>query len=205
MNSVLQAQNVSFTYAPDVPILNNISLIVKPQDKILITGASGSGKTTLLHIIGKILQPTTGSIIHTGNISFIFQFHNLIGSLTAQENIALAMVIKGANWHDAILESQNLLEKIELKHRATHYPHQLSGGEKQRVAVCRAIITKPSCILCDEPTGSLDEHRSKIVMDTLLHLAVMHSSAIVLISHDTKIYQSFDKQYTLLQQQLIIK
>jgi lipoprotein-releasing system ATP-binding protein len=201
---IINMNNVTFLYDKDENlILDDISLDIYSEDQILITGESGTGKTTLLHILGKILNPTSGSVTHNGTISFIFQQHHLISSLTAQENIAIAKIIKEnvskekVSWENAMQEAYDLLEMIELEHRAKHIPEQLSGGEKQRVAIARALITKPNCILCDEPTGSLDMKRSELVLNSIFNLTKRFHTAIVMISHDPSISHFFQTKYQL--------
>lgn len=203
-NEIIKLENISFQYNPQTIILEHINYTLTSQELVLITGASGSGKTTLLHIMGGILNPTSGRA-KTGKVNFIFQSHHLISSLTAQENIALALVIAQHSWDKAMQEALILLKKVELDHRAHHYPYALSGGEQQRVSIARALITQPDCLLCDEPTGSLDSVRSQIILDLLLSLSKQYNISIALISHDLSLKQFFTKHYHLENKQLILQ
>lgn len=201
----LSAQNISFQYEQNALLLQNIYLEVNKGENILLTGASGSGKTTLLHILGKILQPTNGTIQHFGKCSFIFQANYLLSNCTALENVALALIVHGLEWNKAIQEANNMLEQVEMSHRANALPAELSGGEKQRIAVARAMITKPEIILCDEPTGNLDDARTAIVFRMLKELSRKYNSAILVVSHENKIPMTFDRHYQLNQGKLTEK
>lgn len=218
----LEAKDISFKYPNQSAILSNINLIIKKGEKVLLTGASGSGKTTLLHILGKILEPTQGTITHFGHCSFIFQANYLLSNFTAVENIALALVIKntdnqnkgcenksnenkgceniceGKDWEKALEKAYQIIEDVDMKDRADAVPAQLSGGEKQRIAVARALITNPDIILCDEPTGNLDDVRTGIVFRLLSDLSKKYNSAILVVSHESNIPMSFDVHYKLL-------
>lgn len=210
--NALEAKDISFKYSNQSTILSNINLDIKKGEKVLLTGASGSGKTTLLHILGKILEPTHGTITHFGHCSFIFQANYLLGNYTAVENIALALVIKnkgndntgnentgnGKNWGKALEKAYQILEDVDMKDRADALPAQLSGGEKQRIAVARALITNPDIILCDEPTGNLDDVRTGMVFRLLSDLSKKYNSAILVVSHESNIPMHFDTHYKLL-------
>lgn len=195
---LISLEHLNFAYDKETNVLDDINLTIKAKQKILITGQSGSGKTTLLHLMGKILSPTQGKITGSPSISFIFQSHHLISSLNAQENIAIAKIIKDkCSWEEAMNDAFALLELVELSHRALYIPSQLSGGEKQRVAIARALITKPDLLLCDEPTGSLDEHRASLALHAILNLADKFDVSIIMISHDKNISNLFDHTYKL--------
>lgn len=201
----LEATNISFEYNTQAFILENISLSVKKGEKILLTGASGSGKTTLLHILGRILQPTQGTVNLFGEYSFIFQANHLLSNCTALENVALPLVIKGNTWDKALSAAKTLLEEVDLMHRADAVPAQLSGGEKQRVSIARALSVKPNIIFCDEPTGNLDDIRTNIVFKLLNNLSKKYNTSILVVSHENDIPMHFDKHYHLLQGKLIEK
>jgi len=204
-SSAIETINLSMTYRSgnvDVPAVQNLSLTVKHGEFIAIMGPSGCGKSTLLHLLGGLLQPTTGKILIDGidiskltdsdrtairrkKIGYIFQRFNLFPTLTARGNIELAKKIHGngvlnPNGVSQIFEMLGLGEKINSR------PSELSGGEQQRVAIARAVINRPSIILADEPTGSLDSRNSHIVLQILRELNEKLGQTIVMITHDSE-------------------
>lgn len=200
-----------------VDALRNVSLDVYPGQVVALLGPSGSGKTTLLNVIGCILDPSTGSmeldgerVIENGRwlrsnlrqlrldkIGFIFQFHNLIPFLDATENVALVLQLAGKRPEAAQERAAQLLDYLEVGNRKRSMPAKLSGGEAQRVAIARALANRPRIILADEPTAALDSKRAGIVMDLLRKVAVEQEAAIVAVTHDEKIYDRFDKIFSL--------
>ncbi|MDD2364797.1 MAG: ABC transporter ATP-binding protein [Desulfuromonadaceae bacterium] len=198
-----------------VTALKNASLKVMPGELVAILGPSGSGKSTLLTCIGLINEPTHGALLIDGvvvadegwltgidlkqmrreKLGFIFQAHNLIPFLTAQENVMVAMEINGVTRSCAKKRSSQLLELLNLGHRAAHYPTSLSGGESQRVAIARALANYPKVILADEPTAALDTENGKNVMNLLKKLAVENNSAIMVVTHDQRMVEGFDRIY----------
>ena len=196
-----------------VTALQDATFKVRPGELVAILGPSGSGKTTLLTCIGLINEPTHGRVVidgttvadegwHNGidlkrmrreKLGFIFQAHNLIPFLTAQENVMVALEINGLTRNDAKLRSVELLNALNLGHRVNNYPTALSGGESQRVAIARALANRPRVILADEPTAALDTENGKNVMDLLKKLAVDNHSAIMVVTHDHRMVDGFDR------------
>lgn len=200
-----------------VDALRDVSLDVYPGQVVALLGPSGSGKTTLLNIIGCILDPSSGTmeldgelLIENGNwlkpdlrrlrldkIGFIFQFHNLIPFLNAADNVSLVMQLAGAEPAAAHNRALELLDYLEVGHRKSALPANLSGGEAQRVAIARALANRPRIILADEPTAALDSKRAGIVMDLLRKVALDQDAAIVAVTHDEKIFGRFDRIFLL--------
>lgn len=198
------------------PALLDVSLKVHPGEVIGLLGPSGSGKSTLLNIIGCILEPTSGRMnldgqaIYDGRwlmkdlrhlrlrkIGFIFQFHNLIPFLSAIENVALVLELAGEGVETARGRASELLDYLEVGQRGNAYPGRLSGGEAQRIAIARALANKPKLVLADEPTAALDSHRAGVVMDLLRKVAVEQEAAIIVVTHDNKIFDRLDRIFTL--------
>lgn len=195
-----------------VDALRRVDLTVRAGEVIALLGPSGSGKTTLLNIIGCILAPSVGRMMLDGEtvfdgkwlrgdlrrlrldkIGFIFQAHNLLPFLTAQENVALVLDLAGWPKGDAMLRTGELLDYLEVGHRAAMKPAHLSGGEAQRVAIARALANRPRIILADEPTAALDSQRAQLVMDLLRKLATEQEACILTVTHDEKIFDRFDR------------
>ncbi|MFH1028676.1 MAG: ABC transporter ATP-binding protein [Pseudomonadota bacterium] len=196
-----------------VTALRDADFKVRPGELVAILGPSGSGKTTLLTCIGLINEPTHGRVVIDGTIvaddgwqsgidlkkmrreklGFIFQAHNLIPFLTAQENVMVALEINGLTRAEAGKRAVELLNALNLGHRVNNYPSALSGGESQRVAIARALANRPSVILADEPTAALDTENGKNVMDLLKKLAVENHSAIMVVTHDHRMVENFDR------------
>lgn len=200
-----------------VDALVDVSMNVYPGEVVALLGPSGSGKTTLLNVIGCILDPSQGSmelegelVIEDGEwlrsdlrklrlhkIGFIFQFHNLIPFLDATENVALVLQMAGEDIEFARERADELLDYLEVGNRSKSMPANLSGGEAQRVAIARALANRPRIILADEPTAALDSKRAGIVMDLLRKVAVEQDAAIVAVTHDEKIFDRFDRIFSL--------
>lgn len=196
-----------------VTALRDANFKVRPGELVAILGPSGSGKTTLLTCIGLINEPTHGRVVidgtavadegwHNGvdlkkmrreKLGFIFQAHNLIPFLTAQENVMVALEINGLTRAEAKKRAGELLDALNLGHRLNNYPTALSGGESQRVAIARALANRPRVILADEPTAALDTENGKNVMDLLKKLAVENHSAIMVVTHDHRMVENFDR------------
>lgn len=196
-----------------VTALQDADFKVKRGELVAILGPSGSGKTTLLTCIGLINEPTHGKVVidgitvadegwHAGidlkrmrreKLGFIFQAHNLIPFLTAQENVMVALEINGLKRFEAKQRSVELLGALNLGHRINNYPSALSGGESQRVAIARALANRPRVILADEPTAALDTENGRNVMDLLKKLAVENNSAIMVVTHDHRMVENFDR------------
>ncbi|GHF57901.1 putative ABC transport system ATP-binding protein/lipoprotein-releasing system ATP-binding protein [Deinococcus metalli] len=176
-----------------VHALRGVSVWVAPGDRIALLGSSGSGKSTLLHLLGALDAPTSGTLswpalgapdtLRPGRVSFVFQAQSLLAPLSAVENVALPLILNGQDQGSALHEAQEWLERLDLGALADQLPEELSGGQAQRVAVARALVTRPRLILADEPTGQLDSATAQQLMDVLL-AALEPGSALVLATHD---------------------
>ena len=203
-SNILEARNIVKELghgAGMVRALKGVSVSLRPGELTLLMGPSGSGKTTLLSIMGCILSPTSGTLMIAGtstsglspeqlaevrrrNIGFVFQSYNLFPTLTAIENVRLALDVQGLSGKASVETATNALEAVGLAHRMTAYPRNMSGGEQQRVAIARAIAGQPALILADEPTAALDAENGKSVMALLAELAKEKSRAILAVTHD---------------------
>ena len=206
MTPVVEAQRLSRTYGSAtqaVHALREVSLRVEPGEFLCISGPSGSGKSTLLHLLGGLDRPSSGSVkVHNAclealgddalsrfrrtRLGFVFQFFNLLSNLTALEQVMLPLVLNGTVSATGERKARGLLEVVGLAGRERHLPHELSGGELQRVAVARALIADPLLLLADEPTGNLDSESGSIVLDLLGRLAREGGRAVVMVTHDEK-------------------
>lgn len=221
-NIVLHARNLGKTYSEGdltTPVFANLQLSVKAGETVAIVGASGAGKSTLLHLLGGLDSATSGEVIVTGQtisalsekargdlrnkaLGFVYQFHHLLPEFTALENVMMPLLIRGSKVSIAKKEAQALLERVGLSHRLHHKPGELSGGERQRSAVARALVTKPACVLGDEPTGNLDEKTAAGVFDLLLELNREQGTALVLVTHDRRLAKKLGRTLELTQGQL---
>jgi putative ABC transport system ATP-binding protein len=206
----------------EVVALRDASIEVDGGELVALMGPSGSGKTTLVRALSLIDPPTRGRIAIAGERVFddgrvlvddrrlrrekmgvIFQSYNLIPFLTAVENVALVLTLNGVALREALGRARDLLEQFDLGHRADVHPATLSGGEQQRLAVARAVVNEPAVILADEPTAALDTERGKIVMDLLRRLGRERHAAVIIVTHDERMVEGFDRVYRLLDGRII--
>lgn len=213
--NILEARQVTKIYTIEdrkIPVLDNISLSVPQGEFLVIEGSSGSGKTTLLSLLSGLDKPTTGRVyieevditdtpeddlapMRNTVIGFVFQSFHLVPSLTAIENIMFPAELRRDS--QAREKAQHLLERVDLEKRGHNYPHQLSGGEMQRVAMCRALINNPKIIFADEPTGNLDSENGKAILELFLEFHRERESTLVLVTHNKEIARMADRMIVL--------
>ena len=213
--NILEARNLTKTYAVEnrrITVLKDISLSIAQGEFVVIAGSSGSGKTTLLTLLSGLDQPSSGHVaiqdqeitgatedelapIRNRMIGFVFQSFHLVPSMTAKENIMFPAEIMGKK--DAEETARRLLKRVGLADRADNMPSQLSGGEKQRVSLCRAMVNQPKLLFADEPTGNLDSENGTIVLSQLIDLKTEQGATLILVTHNPDIAKASDRVLTL--------
>lgn len=216
-NTVISAKNLTKSFREaklHVDVLKGIDLTVNKNEMIAIIGASGSGKSTLLHCLGGLDKPSSGEIFVNGKninklsqkacgllrnqyLGFIYQFHHLLSEFNALENVCMPLLIRGLKSKAAKEKANDIIEKVGLTNRRFHRIGELSGGERQRIAIARALVTDPLCVLADEPTGNLDHKTAEHVFDLMLSLNENLTTSFVIVTHDVQLAKRMDRVLTL--------
>ena len=200
------------TESDEVIALKGVNLTLKEGEFSLLMGASGSGKSTLLHILGTLDRPTEGRVLYRGDdlfrlndrelalfrnrkVGFVFQFHYLINELTVVENVMVPLLVRGISEREARKRAEAVLKSVGLEHRLSHKPFEISGGEKQRTAVARALVGEPEIVLADEPTGNLDSKSSHSVLSTMKQLNRETGTAFLIATHNRELESYADNVY----------
>ncbi|MBB1116570.1 lipoprotein-releasing ABC transporter ATP-binding protein LolD [Stenotrophomonas sp. W1S232] len=212
-DAVIRAEGLAKTYAEGkmhTPVFDDLELSVSRGETVAIIGASGAGKSTLLHLLGGLDVPTAGEVYVAGqrmsalsdaargalrnrNLGFIYQFHHLLPEFSALENVMMPVLLGGGEIADARARALELLQSVGLGHRLEHKPGEMSGGERQRAAVARALVNQPACVLGDEPTGNLDDRTASAVFGQMLELNRARATSLVLVTHDRSLARKLDR------------
>ncbi len=214
---IVNARGVSKTFREgtlQVEVLKSIDFQVGQGELVSIVGASGSGKTTLLHILGGLAEPSTGTVhidqkdinrlsqkargeLRNHALGFVYQFHHLLAEFSAQENVAMPLLIRRTDPEQAMEQAADILVRVGLGERLGHRPAELSGGERQRAALARALVAKPRCIMADEPTGNLDARTAGSIHDLLVELNEATGTSLIVVTHDIRLAERMGRMVSL--------
>lgn len=212
-HDVIKIENLMKSYQDgdtNISVLKGLNFHVRPKEKVAILGRSGSGKTTLLNCIGGLEDVSSGCVslsnhplstlsekergwLRNHYLGLIFQFHHLLPEFTALENVAMPLLIRGVPAAEVKKHATEYLTKVNLGHRLEHKPAALSGGERQRVSIARAFVTKPKCILADEPTGNLDSENADVIYKLMLEMTEQEGTSFVVVTHDISLAKKMDR------------
>jgi len=215
--AVLACKDLSMTFSDGklrVPVLTSVNLRVEAGERVAIIGSSGAGKSTLLHLLGGLDRPSGGTVEVTGQdinaisekarcrlrnhaLGFVYQFHHLLAEFSAVENVAMPLLVGGMPVAEARSQATDVLERVGLQDRLQHKPGELSGGERQRAAVARALVTKPRCVLADEPTGNLDHQTAERVFELMLELNRESGTSLIMVTHATELAERMERVLVL--------
>ena len=220
--SKLECQDICKSFSVDgesLSVLENINITISENDRVAITGKSGAGKSTLLHIMAGLDQATSGKIIFNDqslssisnsslskirlvNFGFVYQFHHLLDDLTVEENIQIPLLLNNSLDKDKKIKIKDIMQTLGIFNRKNHLPWKLSGGEKQRTAIARALINNPKFLFLDEPTGNLDKENATIIQNLLFELSDRYGIALITATHDNEFIKSFKQVYRLFESKL---
>ena len=218
----LECQDICKSFSVDdesLSVLENINITISENDRVAITGKSGAGKSTLLHIMAGLDQATSGKIIFNDqslslisnsslskirlvNFGFVYQFHHLLDDLTVEENIQIPLLLNNSLDKDKKIKIKEIMQTLGIFNRKNHLPWKLSGGEKQRTAIARALINNPKFLFLDEPTGNLDKENATIIQNLLFELSDRYGIALITATHDNEFIKSFNQVYRLFESKL---